>query len=147
HMYTSGGVTLGPWGFWVSKDGGETWVMPGAFVDGMDDTWTSDIYNIAVDPEDFNHFVMTSHRGWPCCGEDAGLLESRDGGETFIVNMPVTGMNHGNGIAILSKPELDLGNGDTWLVGGGDETGIYRTENAGESWTRVSDSQDSHGGL
>lgn len=155
HMYVTGGV-VGAWGFWVSNDGGNTWRMPAAFAEGANNIWTRDMYNIAVDPLDFNHFILSSHQPWAYCGEgratgscgvDAGVLESRDGGVTFIPHYPPDGMNHGNGIAILSDPRNSQGNGDTWLVGGGYDRGIYRTDDAGKTWTKVSNSQDSHGGF
>lgn len=150
HLYTSGGVN-GPtsaWGFWISHDGGATWTMPPAFAAGAAATWTTDIYNIAVDPEDFNHIVMSSHRGWPGHGEDGGVLESKDGGTTFIAHAPPAGMSHGNGIAILSDPIHGQGNGNTWLVGGGYAQGIFRTSDAGQHWTNVAPAlQDNHGGF
>jgi photosystem II stability/assembly factor-like uncharacterized protein len=148
HLYTTGGVTGSSWGFWVSDDGGDTWTMPGAFTDGANTTWTSDIYNIVVDQDDFNHFIMSSHRGWNCCGDDAGIVESTDGGKTFIAHMPPTGMNHGNGIAILQDKANNQGDGNTWLVGGGYASGIFKTSDAGKTWKKVnSDLQDNHGGF
>jgi len=149
HLYATAGVTGENWGFWVSNDGGETWVMPGAFAAGASKgTWTNDIYNIAVDPTDFNHLILSSHRGWQCCNDDAGVIESKDGGKTFIAHQPPAGMNHGQGIAFLYNPEKELGDANTWLVGGGYATGVFRTPDAGEKWTNVSpEAQDNHGGF
>lgn len=147
HLYATGGVTGNSWGFWVSRDGGETWAQPGAFIDGALSTYTNDVYNLIVDPDDFDHFILTSHRGWTCCGEDAGVIESTDGGETFIAHMPPTGMNHGNGGAILRNKATGEGDGNTWLIGGGYSAGMWRTADAGQTWTRVSEEQDNHGGF
>lgn len=150
HLYMIGSVN-GPtssWGFWISRDGGSNWIMPPAFSAGAATTWTADIYNIAVNPTDFNHIIMSSHRGWPGYGDDAGVLESKDGGATFIAHFPPAGMNHGNGIAFLMDPAHGQGNGDTWLVGGGYSPGIFRTSDAGQSWTNVATTlQDNHGGF
>lgn len=149
HLYATGGVVGQNWGFWASNDGGETWVMPGAFSAGAaNGSWTNDMYNIAVDPTDFNHFIMSSHRGWQCCGEDAGVIESTDGGKTFAAHAPSPGMNHGQGIAFLFDPESKRGDSSTWLVGGGYAAGVNRTNDAGATWTRVNEqAQDSHGGF
>lgn len=151
HLYATSGVGGDPqnWGLWISNDGGETWVMPGAFSAGASSgKWSNDIYNIVTDPKDFNHFIMSSHRGWNCCGDDAGVLESTDGGKTFIAHQPPAGMNHGNGIAILYDEATKQGDVSTWLVGGGYVPGLFRTTDAGENWSTVdSEAQDNHGGF
>jgi hypothetical protein len=149
HLYATAGVTGENWGFWVSNDGGETWVMPGAFSAGASARkWTNDIYNIVVDPSDFNHLIMSSHRGWDCCGDDAGVLESLDGGKSIIAHQPPKGMSHGNGIAFLFDEANQQGDGKTWLVGGGYEKGVFRTTDAGENWENVAaEEQDNHGGF
>src|SRR6185369_96890 len=100
HLYATGSVQGESLGFWVSHDGGAHWTIPATFLAGAQaSTWTIDVYNIAVDPTDFNHFILSFHGGWSCCGEDAGVVESTDGGQTFIAHAPATGMNHGQGIA------------------------------------------------
>lgn len=150
HLYATGSVNGSSLGFWVSHDGGQTFTTPAAFAagaSGNSPTWSVDVYNIAVDPTDFDHFLLTFHQPWPCCGEDAGILESQDGGATFTPHAPPSGMNHGNGVAFLFDPSLGLGDASTWLVGGGYNPGLYRTSDGGGTWSTVSSLQDDHGGF
>jgi photosystem II stability/assembly factor-like uncharacterized protein len=150
HLYATGSVNGSSLGFWVSHDGGQTFTMPAAFTagaSGSSPTWSTDVYNIAVDPTDFDHFLLTFHQPWPCCGEDAGILESQDGGTTFTPHTPPAGMNHGNGVAFLYQPALAIGTASTWLVGAGYDPGLFRTSDGGATWTSVSTLQDNHGGF
>jgi len=147
HLYATGSVDLGSWGFWVSRDGGATWRIPAAFQAGAATIWNLDVYNLAADPSDFNHVLLTFHRGWPGWGDQAGVLETKDGGASFIVHDPAPGMDHGQGIAFLFDPANQQGNSDTWLVGAGYGAGLFRTTNAGKSWRLVAPLQQNHGGF
>lgn len=147
HLYATGSVTLGSWGFWVSRDGGQSWTMPPAFLAGASSTWNMDVYNVAADPSDFNHVLLTFHRGWPDLGDSAGVLETKDGGASYIVHAPAHGMDHGQGIAFLYNPATSQGNADTWLVGAGYGSGLWRTTDAGKTWQQVSRLQQDHGGF
>jgi len=148
HLYATGSVNGSSLGFWVSHDGGTSWQIPDTFRAGaVAARWTMDVYNIAVDPTDFDHFILTFHGGWSCCGEDAGVVESTDGGVTFVAHAPAMGMNHGQGIAFLYDIANGQGDSRTWLVGGGYAAGIFRTSDGGAHWAQVSDAQDNHGGF
>jgi hypothetical protein len=149
HLYLLGSVTLGTLGFWISHDGGKTFKVPDKFQAGATaGTWNMDVYNIATDPTDFNHFVLSFHSGWSCCGDASGVVESMDGGDTFIVHAPpASGSDHGNGIAILYDTKNNIGNANTWLLGAGYGPGMFRTTDAGKSWTKISDLQQNHGGF
>jgi photosystem II stability/assembly factor-like uncharacterized protein len=147
HLYFAGGLGTVTNGFWASTDSGITWTLSAAFASGAAN-WTYDLYNMVMDPADGNHLILTSHQPWPGLGEDAGVLETKDGGATFIAHAPMSGMSHGQGIAFISDPAKGIGNGNTWLVGGGYAAGLYRTTDAGAHWSTVSSSyQDSHGGF
>lgn len=147
HMFLTGSVTAGSLGFYVSTDGGDHWKIPDAFAAGVGKTWNNDVYSIAADPADFNHFVLTFHSGWPCCGDSAGVLESMDGGDSYVAHNPPPGMDHGQGLAILSDPANAQGNSSTWLVGAGYNPGVFRTPDAGQTWAKVSDVLQDHGGF
>jgi hypothetical protein len=149
HLYVVGSVTQTPaQGFWVSHDGGTTWAIPKAFSDGAKaGSWNDDVYNMVADPTDFDHVLLTFHSPWSCCGEAAGILETFDGGASFVAHAPAAGMDHAQGIAMLYDPAHAIGDAKTWLVGAGYGANLYRTTNAGASWDQVSTVQQDHGGF
>jgi hypothetical protein len=149
HIYTTGSVTGSSLGFWESHDGGNTFTTPPAFAAGVGTTWNQDVYNVVADPTDFKHLLLTFHQAWPCCGgaDAAGVLETKDGGKSFVAHNPPTGMDHGQGIAFLYNPVLNLGNASTWLVGAGYNAGLFVTKDAGATWAQVSTLQEDHGGF
>lgn len=152
HLYVGDGVRGSSQGFFISHDGGETFQRPQGFLDaikeaGIDNT---DIYDVAVDPSNFDHILLSWHYRWGWddtkWNKGAGLFESRDGGATWIVHNPIPGAEGaGTAIKFLYSPDLKVGNSNTWLLGA-QEGGFHRTENAGKSWTKVSDINITHGG-
>ncbi len=148
HLYYIGSVSsVATQSFYVTTDGGASWAIPAAFKAGAS-KWTYDMYNMAVDPSDFNHVIITTHGNWPGFGDDAGVLETKDGGVSFIAHNPPTGINHGQGIAFLSNPAKGIGNGNIWLVGCGYAAGLFRTADGGSTWSKISSTiQDNHGGF
>jgi hypothetical protein len=150
HLYVGDGVRGGTEGFWVSHDGGETFVKPPGWV-SLENTKTmsmGDVYDISVDPSDFKHVLTSFHGAWGWTdtkwNTSSGVLETKDGGETFIVHEPGA-WGTGHAINFLYDPARGTGDGNTWLLGtqGG---GYYRTSNAGATWTKVSDGGIFHGG-
>jgi hypothetical protein len=138
-MYAIGGVRGSSAGFWVSHDGGDTWAEPAAFTARADNSvggWTNDVYDVKADPADFEHVLLTFHSGFEWTG-DAGVLESLDGGETWIRHWP-RGWGAGHSVWFL-------GDGATWLVGT-QGNGFWRTTDAGKNWTQVSTVNMQHGG-
>jgi hypothetical protein len=61
HLYATQGVRGATLGFWISNDGGATFIMPAGFVSVSSTIGTRDVTMISVDPSDFNHFILSSH--------------------------------------------------------------------------------------
>jgi hypothetical protein len=141
HFYAGDGVRGATQGFWISHDGGNNWTRPESFPKAAVGL---DIYDIAVDPTDFDHALASFHSGW-ANNTPAGVVETKDGGDTWIVHPPQGDWGAGHSIKFLYDPEKGIGNADTWLLGT-QGAGYFRTTDAGKTWTKVSDSGIAHGG-
>ena len=152
-LYVGDGVRGATMGFWVSHDGGETWAMPDGFKNfaaSIGITQSSgmfDVYDVAVDPTDFNHVLLSFHAPWSWDEFDlgAGVIESKDGGETWKVAGERQGWSMGHSIKFLYQPELGIGDSNTWLLGT-QGPGYWRTSDAGKTWTKVAETGIAHGG-
>jgi hypothetical protein len=144
HLYATRGVTADRAGFWVSTDGGSHWKIPPAF----DATNTTrDVTMLDVDPTDFNHALVMSHSGW--AGQNSsGVLETKDGGATWIVHQPgsVWPGQTNKDIQFLYDPITKYGDstGRSWLVETNGQ-GFWRTTDAGANWSQVSTIDAGHG--
>ena len=145
HLYSTQGVRGSMQGFWVSHDGGKTWAWPKGFVDIVKTT-THDVTTLAVDPANFAHILVGSHSPW--VGQaNAGIIESKDGGETFTTSKPASGgFQAGSvGIGFAYDPVAGIGDSNTWVLNG-DGTGTWRTTDGGATWAKVSELSGVHGG-
>jgi photosystem II stability/assembly factor-like uncharacterized protein len=130
HLYVTEGVRGAGNGFWVSWDAGETWTR----------AYSEDLTAISVDPCDFCHVIVGSH-GF----EPVGVLESTDGGYSWILHPPPAGAGWGGGsygVNMLYDPASGQGDPKTWLVHNG---AMWRTKDAGTTWSKVSDLGGIHG--
>jgi hypothetical protein len=135
HLYATQGVRGETLGFWVSYDGGETWEHPPGYAELVEKT-TNDFTSIAVDPTDFKHVLLGSHSPWEGL-ENAGIIETKDGGETFLIHAPVPEFSAGSmGVNFLYDPASGVGDANTWLIGT-DGEGLWRTSDGGKNFTRV----------
>lgn len=149
HLYVVDGVRGATMGFWVSHDGGETFTMPEGFrsLEANEGIFMFDTYDVAVDPTDFEHLLVSSHSpwSWEQPNVPAGVLESRDGGESWIVHPGQPTWAQGHAINFLFDPEQGIGDANTWLLGTQND-GMWRTTDAGATWTQVTTVAIQHGG-
>jgi hypothetical protein len=151
HLYAGDGVRGGTLGFWVSTDGGETWTKPAGWTKAGTDgnAFIEDVYDVAVDPTDFDHVLASSHSAWGWTDSkwntNAGVVESTDGGETWTLHEPGGPWGAGHSVNFLYNPEQAIGDSNTWLVGT-QGNGQWRTTDAGETWTQATTHSIFHGG-
>lgn len=142
HLVYVGGVRGASLGFWVSHDRGDHWTTPEGFVAHADNSvggWTNDVYHVAADPSDFDHLLLTFHSGFEFAA-DAGVLESTDGGQSWVRHDPEPGWGAGHSIWFVGD------DGATWLLGT-QGAGYWRTTDGGATWTQVLDVDMQHGGV
>jgi photosystem II stability/assembly factor-like uncharacterized protein len=153
HLYAGSGVG-GVNGFFVSHDGGQTWTMPKGFADahllvGLDSGGGMyDVYDVAADPTDFEHVLVSFHSPWTWgdSAAGAGVLESKDGGETWKAHhWPSPEWGYGHAINFLFDPVKGIGDSGTWLLGT-QGNGMWRTADGGETWSQVTEASIFHGG-
>jgi hypothetical protein len=145
HLYVGDGVRGGNNGFFYSTDGGMTWTLPQGFKDFADEGGSYDVYHVEPDPTDFNHVLASFHSAWKGENEN-GVIESFDGGVTWRkAGMPGAGAGDGTDVYFLYEPSQNIGNAQTWLFGT-QVNGHWRTTDAGENWTKVTDISMQHGG-
>jgi len=148
HLYCVDGVRGNTIGFWVSTDGGANWTKPQGFTTATQSpVGTQDVYSVATEPGDFNHILVSFHSPWSNGSNNAGVLESKDGGSSWTVHNPPSGSAGGYGMSVffLDYPTHGLGNKNTWLFTA-QAGGFFRTTDAGANWTQVYDKQMTHGG-
>ena len=150
HLYAGDGVRGGTLGFWVSNDGGDTWQKPAGWTAaGKATGFIDDVYDLAVDPTDFKHILISSHAAWGWDDtnwkRNAGVMESKDGGDTWVAHDPQMTWGAGHSINFLYDPDKGIGDANTWLLGTQGD-GQWRTTDAGKTWTKVLTSSIFHGG-
>jgi photosystem II stability/assembly factor-like uncharacterized protein len=148
HIYASDGVRGNTNGFWISNDGGMNWTMPAGFKTAAMSVNDFDVYHVDVDPTDFRHVLLSFHYGWKAYnGENSGIFESFDGGDTWTIHEADPGWQGGGGfdVVFLFDPEHGVGDAKTWLYGTQGK-GYWRTSDAGKTWSKVSDVSMEHGG-
>jgi hypothetical protein len=104
------------------------------------------LYSLAVDPSDFKHLLVSFHSPWSE-SRNCGVLESKDGGDTWTAHAPPPQSAGGYGMAIffLYDPDTKQGDANTWLFTA-QAGGFFRTTDAGKTWSPVYKLQMTHGG-
>ena len=124
-------------GVYKSTDAGKTWKRM-----GLENS--EHIQNIVVDPHNSSVVYVTAIGPLWTSGGDRGLFKTTDGGQTWKAVLSVsadTGVT--DMVMDPRKPEViyaaayqrrrQVGQ----LIGGGPESGLYKTTNGGQSWTKL----------
>ncbi|WP_263416687.1 WD40/YVTN/BNR-like repeat-containing protein [Terriglobus albidus] len=118
HVYL--GTAVGT--VYESRDGGMKWARL-AQIENRDDLALD---NIAVDRSDPKHLVVGA---WVLGQTDGGVYISHDGGRAFTTNAAMKGH---------SVRALTVAPSDPKILVAGALDGIYRSEDGGETWNRIS---------
>jgi hypothetical protein len=150
NVYACGGVRGSQLGFWLSTDGGETFARTSGWAAAVTAAkYIDDCYDLAVDPGDFRHVLVSFHGAWnwgdPVWGNSSGVLESKDMGASWIIHPPKSEWGTGHSINFLYDPAKGKGNSNTWLLQT-QGSGMWRTSDGGNTWLKVSDHVIQHGG-
>jgi photosystem II stability/assembly factor-like uncharacterized protein len=124
-------------GVYKSTDGGKTWTRM-----GLEDA--EHIQNIVIDPRDSNVVYVTAIGPLWSAGGHRGLYKTTDGGKTWnaiLTISPDTGVTD----MVMDPKRPDVIYAAAYqrrravgqLIGGGPESGIYKTTNGGKTWTKL----------
>jgi photosystem II stability/assembly factor-like uncharacterized protein len=124
-------------GIYKSLNGGKTWTNMGL-------PKSEHIARILVDPRNPNTVYVAAEGPLWSSGGERGLYKSTDGGKTWALSLEIS---KDTGVA---SAEFDPANPDiiyaaayqrrrsvAAFMGGGPESGIYKTEDAGKSWRKL----------
>ena len=125
-------------GVYKSTDAGETWKNVGLQT-------SEHIGKILVDPRSSNTVYVASQGPLWSAGGERGLYKTTDGGVTWnavLTISPDTGISD----AVFDTKNPDIIYASAYqrrravgqMIGGGPEGGIFKTTNAGKTWTKLS---------
>jgi photosystem II stability/assembly factor-like uncharacterized protein len=124
-------------GVYKSTDAGKTWKRM-----GLENS--EHIQNIVIDPRNSNVAYVSAIGPLWSSGGDRGVYKTTDGGATWKAVLTVSPDTGVTDIVIdPKKPDvlyaaaLQRRRALGQLIGGGPESGIYKTTNAGSKWTRL----------
>jgi photosystem II stability/assembly factor-like uncharacterized protein len=124
-------------GVYKSTDAGKTWKRM-----GLENS--EHIQNIVIDPRNSNVVYVTAIGPLWAAGGDRGLYKTTDGGQTWkavLTISPDTGVT--DMVMDPKKPDVIYAaayqrrRAVGQLIGGGPESGIYRSTNGGGKWTKL----------
>ena len=125
-------------GIYKSEDGGKTWKNLGL-------KKSEHIGRIAIDPRDSRVVYVAAQGPLWNSGGDRGLFKTTDGGKTWKNVLPNVTENTGVTDVVLDPDNPDTIYAATWqrrrhvftYISGGPESAIYKSNDAGETWTRL----------
>ena len=124
-------------GVYKSIDAGATWKRV-----GLENS--EHIQNIVVDPRNSNVVYVTAIGPLWAAGGDRGLYKTIDGGQTWKAVLTISPDTGATDMVIdPKKPDtlyvavLQRRRAVGQLIGGGPESGLYKTTNGGASWTKL----------
>lgn len=125
-------------GIYLSEDGGKTWKNMGL-------KQSERIGKIIVHPEDSNTVWVAAQGPVWSAGGERGVYKTTDGGETWEQVLTSENGHTGAGDMMIDPSNPDRLYATTWqrhrtvaaYVGGGPESGIWRSEDGGETWNKL----------
>ena len=126
-------------GLYKSTDAGRTWARV-----GLENS--EHIGNMAMDPRNSNVVYVAAQGPLWSAGGDRGIYKTIDGGKSWkqVLNIGITPDTGGNEIHI-DPNNPDVLYASTWqrrrgvgqMIGGGPESGIYKSTNGGTTWVEL----------
>ncbi|HYN08069.1 MAG TPA: hypothetical protein VES67_11815 [Vicinamibacterales bacterium] len=124
-------------GIYKTTDGGKTWARSGL-------PNSEHLGNIQIDPRDSNVVYVTSQGPLWSAGGDRGVYKTTDGGKSWTAILTV-GPDTGANELVIDPHNPDVLYASMWqrrratgqFVGGGPESGIFKSTNAGKTWTKL----------
>ena len=124
-------------GVYKSTDAGKSWQRMGL-------EHSEHVQNIVIDPRNSNVVYVTAIGPLWASGGDRGLFKTTDGGKTWASVLTVSAET-GVTDVILDPHNPDVMYAAAYqrrravgqLIGGGPESGLYKSTNAGKTWTRL----------
>ncbi|NQW05684.1 MAG: glycosyl hydrolase [Acidobacteria bacterium] len=124
-------------GLYKSTDAGTTWARVGLAT-------SEHIGNIQIDPRDSNVVYVAAQGPLWSAGGERGLYKTTDGGATWNEILTVS-QDTGANEVVIDPASPDTLYASMWqrrravgqFIGGGPESGIYKSTNAGRTWDKL----------
>ncbi len=125
-------------GVYKSEDGGKTWKNLGL-------KKSEHIGKIAIDPRDSRVVYVAAQGPLWSSGGDRGLFKTTDGGKSWKNVLPNVTENTGVTDIVIDPDNPDTLYAATWqrrrhvftYISGGPESAIYKSNDAGDTWTKL----------